>query len=242
MLAALNEIRRTMNLGGWLMTNATFLVAKIEVDPVAMARHLPFGLRLAKPATARLFVARFPETTWGTAYHEAGLFVDVRHHFRAAMHCPWILVDDDLALIYGRELLGYPKKIGAVDWQEEGDRLRVTVSRRGTQILAFDGTAGARDPEPPPLEARTTCNIAGSPFSLPRLVRFRAKEEILAARHAEVAYQIAPSPFDPLHELGLGRVLEAHLYRANLGGGRPPIPVGIASPLYWARTWALRYR
>src|SRR5437016_7485825 len=45
--------------------------------------------------------------------------------------CPWMMVDDDVALIVGRELLGYPKKLGSIAWRREGDFIEGIASRRG---------------------------------------------------------------------------------------------------------------
>src|SRR5262245_43112376 len=101
MLDRLRDLWRMARVGGWIFTDAACLSARVEIDGAAAARWLPRGLSAASPATATLFVAHYPETSFGSVYNEAGLFMDVRRGSRAGVHCPWMLVDDDIALILG---------------------------------------------------------------------------------------------------------------------------------------------
>src|SRR5262245_15254611 len=102
--------------GDWLYLDAHYLVADVELDPDLARRWVPRPLTLATPARASIFTAWFPTTTFGSSYREAGILLHVEHAGRPAVYSPWMLVDDDVALILGRELLGYPKKIGQIDF------------------------------------------------------------------------------------------------------------------------------
>src|SRR5215467_12082445 len=73
--------------GDWVYRDAHYLVADMAIDAAAAA---PW----------------FPDNTFGSRYCEAGLFLHVRHLGRRAIFSPWMIVDDDVALILGRELLG----------------------------------------------------------------------------------------------------------------------------------------
>lgn len=243
MLDSIRELRRLANLGGWIFTDATFLAAKVEIDPDRAARWLPGGLRLARPATATLFIAHYPQTSFGSVYNEAGLFVDVRRRLRSAVHCPWMLVDDDIALILGRELLGYPKKMGTFSVSLDGDDVDASVERKGVRLLRLRGKVGPAAVNPPPMLARRTFNAWGPlGLALQKLLTFTPTEQILEARTVDLAIEIRPAPRDPLHELGVGRVLEAYRYRLNIGGSGVPLPVRSLSPLYLLRSLTLRYR
>src|SRR5438128_1949249 len=79
--------------GEWLYRDAHYLVADVEIDGRAAKRWVPAPLRLASPARASIFTAWFPETTFGSVYREAGLFLHVKHLGRPAVFCPWMLVD-----------------------------------------------------------------------------------------------------------------------------------------------------
>lgn len=230
--------------GGWIFRDARFLAARVEVDPRAASGVLPRGLRLADPARATVFTAHFPEASFGSAYNEAAVFLHVRRGRRTGLHCPWILVDDDIALIAGRELLGYPKKLGTIDFVVENQRVRSRVVRKHTCVLEMDAELGAIDPEPPAMEGLPTFNVLGTiGWSLQRLVAFEPREQVLESRVASCALTIHRAERDPIHELGFGRVVSAHFYRVNLGTGSAiPRPVAAIAPTFFIRTWMLRYR
>jgi acetoacetate decarboxylase len=227
--------------GGWTYRDAHYLVVDVEIDPDRAKKFLPKPLRLARPARAQIFTAYFPETTFGSVYHEAGIFFEVVHRFRRAIHCPWMLVDDDVALILGRELLGYPKKLGEIDWQLDGDRVRAVVRRRGAELLTMTAKLGAPEPSAPPMLARPHRNIRSSlGIAVPKVIAFKPRERVREVRRAEVELHVAGSERDPLERMGFGRVLGGRLHRVDLGGGTPPIPVGTANPVSFARQLLIR--
>ncbi|MBA3503803.1 MAG: acetoacetate decarboxylase family protein [Myxococcota bacterium] len=232
---------RDMVGGRWIYRDAHYLVADVELDADRARRLVPWPLRLAKPARANIFLAYFPHTTFGSVYREAGVFFEVTHFCRRAVYSPWMLVDDDVALIFGRELLGYPKKLGELSWQLDGDRIAATATRRGHTVLSMTGTLGAALPVPPPILGRPHRNIRSSAgIALPKVIAFSPKERVCEVRAATLDVQIVGSPRDPLHEMGFGRVLAARLHRVDLGGSLPPLPVAAVSPLAYAKQLLLR--
>ncbi|GKT33853.1 putative multi-domain containing protein, partial [Aduncisulcus paluster] len=103
------DIRRMFDLADprrTLYRDAHYFAATVEVDPGRMRQWLPAGVRLANPARADVFTAFFPDCNYGSVYHEAGVFVHIKVRGRTGIHCPWMILDDDVALILGRELLG----------------------------------------------------------------------------------------------------------------------------------------
>lgn len=227
--------------GGWIYRDAYYLVADLELDPDRAARWIPRPLALASPARAQVFTGYFPTNTFGSVYREAGVFIDVVHRWTRAIYSPWMLVDDDVALILGRELLGYPKKLGELSWDHDGDRIRGVARRRGHDLIEMSGRLGAVMTSPPPILGRPHRNIRTSlGVAVPKVIAFTPRERVVEVRHAELEVSIRGSDRDPLHELGFGRVLACRLHRVDLGGGLPPIPVGIASPLALARQLLVR--
>jgi acetoacetate decarboxylase len=228
--------------GAWIYRDAHYLVADVELDARTARRYVPWPLRLATPARAQVFTAFFPHTTFGSVYREAGVFFDVtsRRGIRA-VYCPWMIVDDDVALIMGRELLGYPKKLGELTWEHSSDIIRTTARRRGADLIEMEGTLGATIAAPPPRRGRPHRNVRTSAgLALPKVIAFAPRERVVEVRHASLSVRISGSERDPLDELGLGRVLAARLHRVDLGGGRPPLPILAASPLALARQLLLR--
>jgi len=225
----------------WIYRDAHYLVADVELDPAAAARWVPWPLRLAKPARGQLFTAYFPSTTFGSVYREAGVFFEVATTLGRAIYSPWMLVDDDVALIAGRELLGYPKKLGEITWTHDGDRIEATVHRRGAHVLSMQATLTGRIAEPPPMLGRPHRNVrAALGLAVPTLIAFTPREHAVEVRACNLALDLRGSQRDPLHQLGLGRVLASRLHRVDLGGALPPLPLFPVSPLGFARQLLLR--
>jgi acetoacetate decarboxylase len=227
--------------GDWLYRDAHYLVAEMEVDPVAARRWVPHPLRLVSPARASLFTAWFPMTTIGSVYREAGLFLHVEHRGTPAVFSPWMIVDDDVALISGRELLGYPKKLGSIEWTMAGDEVHSVASRRGAELLRMDAVLREPVRNAPPVIGRAHRNVRASlGLSLPKVIAFTPREEPIEVRRADVTVRVGESERDPIGELGFGKVLSAYLHRVNLGASSLPVPVAAVWPGWYLRQWLLR--
>jgi acetoacetate decarboxylase len=227
--------------GDWLYTDAHYLAAEMEVDAEAARRWLPRPLRLASPARATVFVAWFPHTSFGSVYSEAGLFLHLEHRHRGAVFSPWMIVDDDVALILGRELLGYPKKMGSIALSIDGDRVSGVASRRGVELIRMEGRLDEREDDPPPMLGRPHRNVRSTMgLSVPKIIAFTPREQAIEVRRAELRVTVGGSERDPLASLGFGSVLSARIHRVNLGAAFPPLPVSTVSPAWHVRQWLLR--
>lgn len=226
---------------GWLYRDAHYLVADMEIDPRAARRWVPWPLELSSPATASIFTAWFPHNTFGSVYREAGLFLHVAHRGRRAVFSPWMLVDDDVALITGRELLGYPKKLGTIELSIDGDRVRGVGARRGAELVRMEGVLKERVESPPPILGRPHRNVHASlGLAVPKVIAFTPREEPIEVRRAELTVTVGGSDRDPLSELGFGAIKAAYLHRVNLGGRSFPVPVAGVSPVWFLRQVLLR--
>ena len=227
----LADLRRV--LGRTLYRNAHYFAATVAVDPDRMRPLLPRGVRLAEPGRAEVFTAFFPDCNYGSIYHEAGVFVHVKAGRKTGIHCPWMILDDDVALILGRELLGYPKKLGEIDWQLDDDTIRATATRRGATLLTMNGRLGDVVTDAPPILGRPHRNAIG--LLLPRIVAFTPGERPIEVRRVNgLELSIGGSDRDPLDRMGLGRVLDARLHRIDITAGRPPVLFRPLSPLFTA--------
>jgi len=224
--------------GHRLYRNAQYLTAIVEVDEQAMAPWLPAGMKLAQPRRADLFCAYFPENVYTGAYHEAGLLVHVKARSGYGIFCPWMILDDDRALILGRELLGYPKKLGEIAWDDNGQRIVARATRRGSSLIDMEARLGEILHDAPPILGLPHRNITGGlGLGLPREIRFTPVEHPIEVRRVEMQLRFSGNSSDPLHEMGLGRVTEARLHRVDLSGGYlPPIRISrFSSPLFLLR-------
>jgi len=227
--------------GGPLYRDAHYLMAEVELDADRAAPWVPFPLRLDRPARATLFTAHFPWTAFGSVYCEAGLLLHVRLGPVRGVFCPWMIVDDDTALIAGRELLGYPKKLGQVAFERSGDSIVSEASRRGERLLTLNAKLGERIEAPPPAIGQLHFNVRSAlGVSVPKLIAFRPAERPIEVREATASLRCDPARRDPLSTLGLGDVLSARLHRVDLTGGWPPVPLCPVSPRWFASNLLVR--
>lgn len=225
-------------LGRKIYHNAQYLTAVVDVDERQMAQWLPAGMTLAKPHRADLFCAYFPENVYTGAYHEAGVFVHIKVGNKYGIFCPWMILDDDRAMIIGRELLGYPKKMGEISWDNDGQKILATASRRGTPLIQMEAHFAEIVEDAPPILGLPHRNITGGlGLGLPREVRFTPKEHPVEVRRVEMKLHFTGTENDPLHQMGLGKVVDARLHRVDLSGGFiPPIQIPrLRTPLFLIR-------
>jgi Acetoacetate decarboxylase (ADC) len=231
----------------WAWSDASVLAVDLAVDKKAASSWLPGWLRVLEPARATIFVADYPNKlpTGVNPYHETAILLHVRLWNAKGIFCPWMLVDDDAAMLLGRETLGYPKKMGELSLAVEDGRVRARVERKGTKLLDITGDLKGMDATPPPMFARNFFNVWGLVgLSTQKILYFKTKEEILEARNVDARVAINGSEIDPLHELGFGEVLDAHLYRLNFHRTDTrgmPLPLLPVSPSFMIRHWNLRY-
>jgi Acetoacetate decarboxylase (ADC) len=115
---------------------AEMLFAMYRTDPAVVAKILPKPLEPFAEPLAFVFVARYPETNFGSVYNEGALILLATYKGEIGGYCLSMPVTEDMAMIGGREVHGFPKKIAEeISLEREGDRVSGRVVRRGTEIL-----------------------------------------------------------------------------------------------------------
>jgi len=216
--------------GSAIWPSALVVMADLPVDREVVATWLPPGLRVPDAALARLFVADYPTTSFGIPYREVGLLLHARTARRqqAVLHCCWMAVDDDSAMIFGRELLGFPKKLATIELDavlEAGAGVRAGVHRRGQKVLSIngvvtgDGMAGGAGPRG--LLDRPIVNVWGPPGPLPSvLLRMAPPERVQEGRPARLSVELPGGDHDPLASLigsSLPVEVDGWVLRTDLG-------------------------
>jgi len=227
------DLRWVMSLPPFFaeFVGAEMLVARFRTDPAILGEIIPRPLRPAREPLCLAFVARYPETNFGVSYHEGALLVDATYRGELGMYCLAMPVDVDVAMIEGRETLGYPKKMAdAIALEVEGQHVVGRVDRRGTTILQIEGTLGdEREMEPTDLlrgaedleggrclvgtfwlfKYTRSATTAGFE-SAPRLVREPVISRPRAGvRDASVDLQLNSSATDPLGDVPVIDVVDA---------------------------------
>lgn len=227
-----------------LWENARFILVDVPLNYQGARRILPTGLWLPKNPTGTLFIADYTKTSFTQPYREAALLIRVRTLFGKGIHCPWMLVDDDTAMIYGRELLGYPKKMAELEFNEEDDQFYASVSRHGVKILEIEGVLKEKENSPPPVLDIKTFNVGGLVqfFLLNPVWLFRPKEKIHESFSANSTVKVQRSEFDPIADFIVPEPILGRFSVIDIEGSRYHIPAGIAGLKYFGNTFNLRYK
>jgi len=227
-----------------LWDNARFIFAEVPVHAGQASRLLPWGLKLTEPARATIFIVDYTKTSFTIPYHEAAVLLHVRHPLGTGLHCPWMIVDDDTALIYGRELLGYPKKLGTFEFEEDDTSVSASLTRRGVKILSMKGVKGDKQQNPATAFDVKTFNVGGpgSLFAINPIWMFRPKEVIHESRGMDVELKVENAEFDPIADIIAGDPVSGRFVVLDIAGSRYNVMVGFAGVRYLATNHDIRFR
>lgn len=214
--------------------NGRLLQFALAIDRETARAWLPPGLKPPANPLAHFFVGDFQETAFGVAYREAGIWIEATHWGQPVIHCPWCCVTDDSALIWGRELMGFPKKMAEIEIDYDGDEFDVTVVRRGQVLWELRGEI-ARDTDldlATRLTPRSVVNLWGMPGTPAMLVKYDNGAIMKELHPARMDAHIPGGDHDPLGKLGV-------INRKGLSGyemvGDLILPLTTRLP-YWLRT------
>lgn len=240
----LRHVMKGTKIQGKLWENAHFLLADVPVHEDAVRKILPLGLRPSDPPLATLFICDYKKTAFTVPYKESAVLIHVRSPLGEGYHCCWMPVNDDTAMIYGRELLGYPKKMADIVFEEDADHISASVARRGIKVLSMEGRRGAAESSPAPIFNVKTFNVGGlGQFMAINLVwLFRPMEIIHESYEAEVSVSVAESECDPIAQLVAGDAIRARMAVIDIPGAPYLVPVGFTGIFWSNRTFFMRYR
>jgi acetoacetate decarboxylase len=135
------ELRAWARTGPFVptFTGAEMLLVAFRTDPAVIAEVLPKPLEVPADPIAMAFVARYPETNFGLTYNEGALMVPAAFKGEAGGYCLAMPVDDDMAMVGGRERHGFPKKLAdEITLHRDRGYATGSVVRRGEEILHIE--------------------------------------------------------------------------------------------------------
>jgi acetoacetate decarboxylase len=115
--------------------DAEMLVVLWETKPDIVRRLLPPPLKPAAQPIVTAFVANYPRTNFDVTYRESALFLRAEWEREEGGYCLSMPVTNDIAMAGGREIYGFPKKIGNVRLSRRGDTLEGWTERRGIRFM-----------------------------------------------------------------------------------------------------------
>lgn len=116
--------------------DAEMVYVLFRTDPDVVKQIVPEPLKPSAEPYATAFVARYPKTSFGSVYNEAALFVTAEYGGEMGGYCLAMPVTEDMALIGGREIFGFPKKIAdEISLEKTENGVRGRCVRRGVELM-----------------------------------------------------------------------------------------------------------
>jgi acetoacetate decarboxylase len=200
-----------------------------ETDPAIAAAVIPRPLLpAARPEVCVTFSHVAMELGPGVTFEIGSAIFGVRASYDGAEGI-WLLtmpMTAEQAVVPGRETYGEPKKIAAIEFAVEGDRVAARVTRMGIAYLEVEGTLGeslgARDFSEIAycMKAFPSCEKGKGFDQDPLLVRLNWHHQQKSVQRVTGALTLRESPFDPVADLPVRKLvrLEYEVGRTESNG------------------------
>jgi hypothetical protein len=113
-----------------------------EVGEAAVQQMLANTPFVAAGTRVEIFVDDLSGHSLG-AFNESGITLPVRYENVAGLFHAVVFVTSDVALLAGREVFGYPKLLGTIDFVEDGGKVVGTTVREGQEVFRLEFAAEA---------------------------------------------------------------------------------------------------
>ncbi len=232
----LEEIaKKSEELKNSVFTGVEMLSLIWETKPSVIERILPPPLLPVKRPIVIAFIAYYPKTNQGLPYRESALFVRAQHNGESGNYYLAMHVTDDRAMIGGREIWGFPKKMADIHLDRNGTDVHAWSERAGTRTIEarVKLTGKFNDPETPkiiaeqgllPTRKKPTVNFNFKYFPAPdrngfdykpRLTRQETVLNPQMLEMGEATVDLKSSPHDPWAELEVVKMLGALYIKSN---------------------------
>ena len=132
------KLMEGMQAGGTGATfyNAEMTFAIFETDRKIVKKLIPKPLKISAVPLGMVFMAHYPKVSFNETYNEVALFLNVEHEGKMGAYCIAMPLTNDIALILGREVHGFPKKIAEeISLNSKNNEFKGHCIRRGAEIL-----------------------------------------------------------------------------------------------------------
>jgi acetoacetate decarboxylase len=202
---------------GFVLGDAVMVMAMFRTKAEVVEKVLPPPLEPDPASIGLAYVAEFHRTNFGVTYNEAALFISAQYKGEVGNYCLSMPVTNDMALIGGREIYGFPKKIAeTIHVKREGNKVTGVCIRKGIPIITIK--VNLTGPAEPGAIPPAGPNYLFKHFQDPRLDRFDYNPRLVKQRNqtdwgkvelGEGELTFAKSKYDPVNEIPVEEVLMA---------------------------------
>ena len=221
LVRSLDEIsRRKKHFSkGYILGDAIMVRVTFRTKAEVVKRVLPPPLEPDHTSMGFAYVAEFHRTNFGATYNEAGLFLLARYKGEEGQYCLSMPVTNDMAMIAGREVYGFPKKIAeTIGIKREGNKVTGVCIRRGIPIIKIKvNLTGPVKPEANPpatpnylFKYLPNSDPKSGIFDYnPRLIKLHSEIDRGKVESGEGELTLAKSKYDPIYDIPVEEVITA---------------------------------
>ena len=210
--------------GPYRFVNREYFIIQYRTDPEALRRIVPEPLELAEAVVNYEFI-RMPDSTGFGDYTESGQVIPVSFRGQTGSFVHQMFLNDHPPIAGGRELWGFPKKLGQPKLAVEIDTLvgtlnygsvRIATGTMGYKHRALDIEAEAKKLAAPNFLLKIIPHVDGT-ARICELVRFHCKHiNVKGAWTGPAALDLFSHALAPVAELPVLQVLSAKHVVADL--------------------------
>jgi len=150
--------------GPYRFVDREFLIITYRSDPDALRRAIPAPLELAEPVVKFEFI-RMPDSTGFGHYCESGQVIPASFRGERGGYVHAMYLNDHAPIAGGRELWGFPKKLGEPTLKVHKDTLMGTLDYGGVRVAT--ATMGYKHR---PLDRAAILTALGNPSFLLKII------------------------------------------------------------------------
>jgi acetoacetate decarboxylase len=236
-IAAIEAVLGAPRFGGAQLLSVEFLS-----DPDFVAAVLPPPLEAVEQPRMRAMVGRWASNGVGD-FKGGTIYVAAQHEGVVGEYQLAQFIDRDVPLIYGREMFGEPKKLGASELLRRGERFRAWVERGGVRLIELEGEM---DRDRGPFEgAGHGFNFKSRPAADGRgleedaiLTRMRTEVTASVSLTGAAAMTLRGSIHDPLDQIPVTSLVRASYLEADLVASCEAVattPAAVFAPYHHGR-------
>ncbi len=218
-----DEIRRLEErLRAPVFADARWLSVQYLTRPEIVREVLPPPLEPAAEPLVTAGIGTLGRSNCVGAFNGGMLCVRARYKDVEADYCLAMPMSTDVAIIFGRELYGEPKKQARVEFHSDGDVVRASVSRFGIPYMALEARLTDNVPIDGPTYADRfhfkfmhAANGVGLEFD-PILVHAHFTQHVRAHRRGAGKVIFRPAHHDPLGEIEVVELRGATYFEGDI--------------------------
>jgi acetoacetate decarboxylase len=199
------------------------LLVTFETDPAVLRSLVPQPLTPNADNLMFVSIADFMCSGFGR-YYEAHIFTHVLYKRRLANFSIYLILDNDVAICGGREIWGFPKKLGRLTMSLKDDVASGIVERGGMPVIDIAmrmsqfGTPAEMEGPAEWIARKVIPSVAQhAPHEVDQLTSTTLTDIAIREVHKGAGMlKFGPSPSDPFTQIPIKKILGGHYFRSDL--------------------------